>query len=106
MSVGLEPVHVGGGDATSSTVYKQNPPTGSAHTLNWLLLSGFTLAQTRRVGFFSSLMEEVHGSASDWPRPRGRAQMAMGSLLVKVHSHMMPSPLGGWDDGNRTRVSQ
>lgn len=33
-------------------------------------------------------------------------QMAMGSLLMKVHSHMMPSVLGRWLEGNRTRVNQ
>lgn len=32
--------------------------------------------------------------------------MAMGSLLVKVQSHMMPSPLGRWLEGRRTRVNQ
>lgn len=32
--------------------------------------------------------------------------MAMGSLLVKMQSHMMPSSLGGWLEGRRTRVTQ
>lgn len=30
----------------------------------------------------------------------------MGSLLVKMQSHTMPSSLGGWLDGSRTRTSQ
>lgn len=32
--------------------------------------------------------------------------MAMGSLLVKVQSHVMPSPFGLWLEGKRTLVSQ
>ena len=34
------------------------------------------------------------------------SQMEIGSLLMKVKSHMMPSPMGGWPEGKRTRVSQ
>lgn len=41
-----------------------------------------------------------------WFGVKGEDQMAMGSLLEKVQSHMMPSPFGRWLDGKRTRVTQ
>ena len=32
--------------------------------------------------------------------------MAMGSFLVYVQSHVIPSPRGGWLEGRSTRVTQ